>query len=79
MKEKINNLQDDLREVRKRYYQSIAEELRHSTKSYADIGREHGCSEQTVYNVARLNGLSRTRNSADVPSTSEQGVEDGKL
>jgi hypothetical protein len=78
MKEMKRSLQDDLREVRERYYHSIAEEVRHSNKSYADIGRIYGVSEQTVYNIARLNGLSRARNSADITSTSEQGGENGE-
>lgn len=77
--EKMQNLQDAVRGLREHYYDSIAAEVRLSTKSYAEIGREFGVSEQTVYNVARLHGISRTRSGADVPSTPEQGGEDGEL
>ena len=72
-------LQDAIRELREVYYQLVAEEIRSSKRSYSEIGRIYGVSEGTVYQIARLHGLSRSHNSADTTSTSEQGGEDGKL
>ena len=47
--------------VREHYYDSIADEITNSADmSYAEIGRMVGCSENLVWNVARLRGLSRT-------------------
>lgn len=77
--EKMQSLQDAVRDLRERYYNSIAEELSLSAKSYAEIGRRFGVSEQTVYSVARLHGISRTRSGADTPRTAGQGGEDGEL
>jgi len=53
-------LKDAVRELRKVYHDAIAERVQQTTKSYAEIGAELGCSEQLVYQVARLRGLCRT-------------------
>jgi DNA invertase Pin-like site-specific DNA recombinase len=71
--EKLPNLERAVRELRERYYQCIAEEVIYSNKSYAEIGRAYGVSEQTVYNICRMRGIQRARADADVPSTSENG------
>jgi len=71
--EKKKKLQDAIRELRELYYRWVAEEVRSSDSSYSEIGLLYGVSEGTVYQIARLNGLSRTRNGADVPDTSGQG------
>jgi hypothetical protein len=53
-------LQNAIRAVRKQYHDSIAQMLvNEPTKSYAAIGREHGCCEQSVLAVAKDRGLSR--------------------
>lgn len=57
----IQKLKDALNEIRDQYHHRIAEEIRSSLDSYAVIGRRYGVSEQTVYTIARLNGLCRTK------------------
>jgi hypothetical protein len=60
-KETNMTLQEAIQEVREHYYASIAEAITNSPDmSYAEIGRMVGCSENLVWNVARLRGLSRT-------------------
>jgi DNA-directed RNA polymerase specialized sigma subunit len=76
-RERKKKLQDAIRELRELYYKWVAEEIRSSNRSYSEIGRLYGVSEGTVYQIARLHGLSRTHNDVDVPSTSGQGGEDG--
>jgi hypothetical protein len=53
-------MQEAVRELRQVYHDAIASRIQNSTKSYAEIGLELGCSEQLVYQVARLRGLCRT-------------------
>ena len=53
-------MQEAVRELRKVYHDAIASGIENSAKSYAEIGAELGCSEQLVYQVARLRGLCRT-------------------
>ena len=57
--QKRNKLQDALRAVRELFYDCVETRIRYSGKSYAAIGHELGCSEQTVYQLARLRNLSR--------------------
>jgi DNA invertase Pin-like site-specific DNA recombinase len=53
-------LQEAIREVREKYYEWVANEIKtRPGKSYRQIASEFGVSEQTVYTVARINGLSR--------------------
>jgi ribosome-binding protein aMBF1 (putative translation factor) len=53
-------LKEALRQVRENYYNRITDAIQNSPDmSYAQIGRMVGCSENLVWNVARLNGLSR--------------------
>ncbi len=53
-------LQDAVRQLRKVYYDAIAARIQNSSRTYAEIGAELGCSEQLVYQVARVRGLCRT-------------------
>jgi hypothetical protein len=52
-------MQEAVRELRMVYHDAIESEIRNSAKSYAQIGLDLGCSEQLVYQVARLRHLSR--------------------
>ena len=61
---KKNKLQDAINAVREVFYDAIASRIQYSSKTYADIGAELGCSEQTVYQVARLRHLRRTTQEA---------------
>ena len=76
--EKKKKLQDAVHELRELYHRWIAEELQSSSKTYAEIGRIYGCSEQTVYSVARMHGISRVRAGADAQCTPAQGNEDAQ-
>ncbi len=74
-------LKDAIREVREKYYQLIANEIKaRPDKTYRQIATEFGVSEQTAYTVARLNGLSRNNESqslVDAPTSIENGGTDG--
>lgn len=59
MTNKRQKLLEVLEEVRRCYHDAIAEEIRHTSKSYALIGSEFGVSEQTVYTISRERGISR--------------------
>lgn len=54
-----NKLQEAIHAIREVFYDSISCRVQYSGQSYAEIGTELGCSEQTVYQVARLRNLSR--------------------
>ena len=54
-------LKQALEEVRQQYYRRIADAIVNSTDSYAEIARKHGVSENSVWNIARLNGISRSK------------------
>jgi len=54
-----NKLQDAMNAVREVFYDSIECRIRYSGKSYAAISSELGCSEQLVFQVAKLRGLGR--------------------
>jgi hypothetical protein len=74
------NLQDAVRELRETYYRLIAEDVQaYPTKSYAEIGRVYGVSEGTVYQIARLNGLSRNNATADGMGNAQQGEKNGEV
>lgn len=57
---KKQKLQDAIRDVRRTYYNAIAASIENSNKTYAEIAEQHGVSEQTVFQIARLRGLCRT-------------------
>jgi hypothetical protein len=52
-------LQEAVRELREVYHDAIAARIQTTDKSYAEIGAELGCSEQTVFLVAKLRRLGR--------------------
>lgn len=54
-----HKLQQAIREVREVYNDAIAARIQHTDKSYAAIADELGCSEQTVFLVAKLRHLGR--------------------
>jgi DNA-directed RNA polymerase specialized sigma24 family protein len=58
-----NKLQEAIHAIREVFYDSISCRVQFSGQSYAEIGAELGCSEQTVYQVARLRNLSRQSSS----------------
>jgi hypothetical protein len=64
---KKNKLQDAMNAVREVFYDSIECRIRYSGNSYAAIASELGCSEQLVFQVAKLRGLGR--NSQQTTST----------
>lgn len=64
-------LREALQEVREQYHRWIADAVRHQPNmSYSEIAKLFGCSEATVYQVARLSGISRNghKDSSDVLS-----------
>ncbi len=56
---KKTKLQEAVRELREVYYDAIAARIQHTNKSYAEIGAELGCSEQTVFLVGKIRRLGR--------------------
>ena len=48
-----------IRRIRNEYHDAISELVATTTRSYVDIGREFGCSEQTVYSIARQRRIGR--------------------
>jgi DNA-directed RNA polymerase specialized sigma24 family protein len=68
-----NKLQEAIHAIREVFYDSISCRVQYSGQSYAEIGSELGCSEQTVYQVARLRNLSRQVGSRpQSPSVAEE-------
>lgn len=54
-------LQAAIQQIRKQYQDCIERSIRFEpTKTYAQIGREHGVSEQFVYNVAKFRNCGRS-------------------
>jgi len=48
--------------VRKQYHDDISDSIiNEPDRSYIQIARDHGCSEQWVYNIARLRGIGRNQ------------------
>jgi hypothetical protein len=73
-------LQDAVRELRETYYRLVAEDIRaYPDRSYTEIGRAYGIGEGTVYQIARLNGLSRNNTTADGMGNDQQGGNDAEL
>lgn len=56
---KRNKLQDALNGVREVFYDAIESRIRYSGNSYAAIASELGCSEQLVFQVAKLRHCGR--------------------
>ena len=56
---KRNKLQDAMSAVREVFYDAIECRIRYSGRSYSAIAAELGCSEQLVYQVAKMRGLGR--------------------
>jgi ribosome-binding protein aMBF1 (putative translation factor) len=54
-------LREALKQVREEYYSRIKDAIVNSSNSYAEIARKEGVSENLVWGVARLNGLSRSK------------------
>ena len=66
--DKIEKLEDAIRAMRRVYHDAIAREIETTSKTYADIARKYGVSEQTAYTVARERGLRRnSQKSASTP------------
>jgi len=65
-------LQEAVRELREVYHDAIATRIQTTDKSYAEIGVELGCSEQTVFLVAKLRRLGRnSQQSTDIGAVAE--------
>jgi hypothetical protein len=62
-----NKLQDAMNAVREVFYDAIECRIRYSGRPYSAIASEVGCSEQLVFQVAKLRGLGR--NSQPATST----------
>jgi hypothetical protein len=56
---KRNKLKDAMDAVRGVFYDAIECRIRYSGRSYAAIASELGCSEQLVFQVAKLRNLGR--------------------
>ena len=50
---------ETMEKARQRFYADIAESLRDLSLTYRDIGLRHGCTEHTVWQVAKVYGLNR--------------------
>lgn len=75
-KSKLKHAMDAVRQV---FFDSIECRIRYSERSYAAIASELGCSEQLVYQVAKLRHLGRnsqqSSNDANVTDeSSDAGV-----
>lgn len=64
---KRNKLKDAMDAVREVFYDAIECRIRYSGNSYAAIASELGCSEQLVFQVAKLRQCGR--NSQQPPSS----------
>lgn len=64
---KKNKLQDAMNAVREVFYDAIECRIRYSGKSYAAIASELGCSEQLVFQVAKLRQCGRNRQQSTSP------------
>jgi len=65
-------LQDAVRELRMVYYDAIAARIQHTDKSYAAIANELGCSEQTVFLVAKIRHLGRNSQPSTFTEVSDE-------
>lgn len=78
---KRNRLQEAMSAVREVFYDAIECRIRYSGRSYAAIANELGCSEQLVFQVAKLRGLGRnsqqSSNDANVANESSDAGDGG--
>ena len=75
---KKNKLKDAMDAVRDVFFDSIACRIRFSGRSYAAIASELGCSEQLVFQVAKLRGLGRNSQQSDnQPDMADAGLDAG--
>jgi hypothetical protein len=65
---KIEKLEDAVRAMRRLYHDAIAKEIETTNRTYADIAKTWGVSEQTAYTVARERGLRRNSQQPDSQS-----------
>ena len=65
---KKNKLQDAISAIREVFYDAVESRIRFSGRSYAAIASELGCSEQLVFQVAKLRGLGRNSQQSSRPS-----------
>lgn len=73
-----HKLQEAIREVRAVYHDAIAARIQHTDKSYAAIANELGCSEQTVFLVAKIRCLGRnSQQSSSQPDVADEGRDAG--
>lgn len=75
---KKNKLKDAMDAVREVFYDSIECRIRYSGRSYAAIAAELGCSEQLVFQVAKLRGLSRNAGNAEADAQEDTPTEGGQ-
>lgn len=69
---KRNKLKDAMDAVREVFYDAIECRVRYSGRSYAAIAAELGCSEQLVFQVAKLRGLGRNNQPAVSTEVSDE-------
>lgn len=69
-----NKLKDAMDAVREVFYDAIECRIRYSGRSYAAIASELGCSEQLVFQVAKLRGLGRNSQQSSPVSEVENNV-----
>ena len=75
---KKNKLKDAMDAVREVFYDSIECRIRYSGRSYAAIAYELGCSEQLVFQVAKLRGLGRNAVNAEADAQEDAPTEGGQ-
>lgn len=75
---KKNKLKDAMDAVREVFYDSIECRIRYSGRSYAAIASELGCSEQLVYQVAKLRRLGRNAENAEADGEVDESAVGGQ-
>lgn len=75
---KKNKLKDAMDAVREVFYDSIECRIRYSGRSYTAIASELGCSEQLVYQVAKLRRLGRNAVNAEADAQVDTPTEGGQ-
>jgi transposase-like protein len=76
--EKKQKLQDAIRQLRESYYDAIAAEIENSDKTYSEIAQQHGVSEQTVFQIARIRGLCRNADTAEAGGQVDESTVGGQ-
>jgi transposase-like protein len=59
----MEKLEDAIRAMRRLYHDAIAREIETTSRTYAEIAKQYGVSEQTAYTVARERGSAATASS----------------